>query len=345
MTESDVGEYKCNIQNNRGEIVKMINVTKKGYHFILERFRVFIFNLFLTLDILNDNKKKNEEEKQENNEIKIKKKKKDSIDKKENCEEVKDILLKNASNEDVPKANKVNNDEKAVKKDEKKAVKKVVKKKTTDSEKKAAEDNKPEFLKKKLGGIKNQAKKPEVTETGWGVKLKKSAPTKKTDNVEETAFNLKPVKRGSEPVFTDKIKGISTNVGKSAEFTARVSGTEPYKCEWFLDNKKIETEGSDNIKISISAKEVRLKIISVTTEDAGRYLLVVSNDYGKCECSTTLVVKGLENLIYYRIISLNTIRYISFPDVPERKSQFDKRKSTDRGKRKYLLLNLFLYKL
>jgi len=86
------------------------------------------------------------------------------------------------------------------------------------------------------------------------------------------------------PVFTQQPTNRTTRQGSTAIFSAQVSGTAPFSYQWFKNGVALADGG--NLSGSLTSV---LSIVNVATNDAGAYVLAVTNVAGSGTSSVAML--------------------------------------------------------
>jgi len=89
---------------------------------------------------------------------------------------------------------------------------------------------------------------------------------------------------GLPPAITAQPESQIRLLGETATFSAGVTGTPPFSCQWFLNDAPL----SDSGRIS-GATNTSLTITDLQLADAGTYVEVISNAYGTATSSNAVL--------------------------------------------------------
>lgn len=83
---------------------------------------------------------------------------------------------------------------------------------------------------------------------------------------------------------------LSIDEGKSGDFIAKVTGTEPMTVKWFKDSQLLPN--STGFAQTYKSGEAKLHINKAIPEDAATFSVEISNEWGKTSSAASLTVKG-----------------------------------------------------
>jgi len=89
----------------------------------------------------------------------------------------------------------------------------------------------------------------------------------------------------SPPAITTQPTSLTNNSGTTATFSVKATGTEPLSYQWMKDDTNTLTDGGN----VLGATTATLTLSNVTTNDAGRYSVVVTNSYSSVTSSNAVL--------------------------------------------------------
>ncbi|XP_067131065.1 obscurin-like isoform X2 [Centruroides vittatus] len=105
----------------------------------------------------------------------------------------------------------------------------------------------------------------------------------------QSKVTVEPKVKKSKPNFIKNLENIECSEKKQATFEAKVSGEPKADVAWFKDGKKIEYGQKFSSKMEENG-HISLTINDVTTDDAGEYKAIATNEIGDASSTAKLTV-------------------------------------------------------